>query len=218
MDLARQKRDANKVRLPSSNAPPKFDPQPHPLLRLSRSALLPEATDEEVQRAAANFSCSVSRDTQRGYRTGARHYLAAQKCLGRSFSSPPSQTDLIYFTNYLLGKKIGIQTIRHYLSGVRFFLMSQGQPIPPKLPTLAEQLMTGREKAGIDAVAAAVKKTKRAVTVDMLKLLSHAIAIRESWSTFEKSLRWSVVLLAFWGLSGKLPKVCRKPNLGPYVS
>ena len=33
----------------------------------------------------------------------------------------------------------------------------------------------------------------------MLKLLEHSIAMQDRWSVYEKSLRWSVVLMAWWG-------------------
>ena len=159
LNLTRRKEDMAKVKLSTADAPSKFSTVPHPLLKLSSAALPPEATKEYVDRAVANFSSSVTRDTQKGYATAARHYTAAQQVLGRSFSSPPSQTDLVYFITFLLGKNIGTSTIRHYLSGLRFFLMSQGIPLPPKFPPLAEQLLSGKEKADRDASAAALKKT-----------------------------------------------------------
>ena len=47
--------------------------------------------------------------------------------------------------------------------------------------------------------AAATKKTRRAITIHMLKLIEHAIAVNTVWSDYEKSLRWAVVLVAWWG-------------------
>ena len=46
--------------------------------------------------------------------------------------------------------------------------------------------------------------------MDMLKLFEHSIAMQDRWSVYEKSLRWSVVLMAWWGffrIGELLPKL-----------
>ena len=70
---------------------------------------------------------------------------------------------------------------------------------PPALPQLANQLLAGYEKDKINPQLKAAKKTRRAITIEMLKLLEHSIACQDVWSDFEKSLRWTVILVAWWG-------------------
>ena len=126
--------------------------------------------------------------------------MAAQNKLGRPFSLPPSPADMVYLVTFMLGKNLEPSTIRSYLSAVRFFLLSKGVHAPPKLPPLAEQLIQGRERIKRNPGLEAEKKTRRAITLHMLKLLENAIASRKEWTTFEKSLRWSTVLLVQWSL------------------
>ena len=45
----------------------------------------------------------------------------------------------------------------------------------------------------------AEKPEKRPITLNTLRLLSHNIATRDSWSEYKKYLRWAICLLAFWG-------------------
>ena len=127
-----------------------------------------------------------------------RHYEEAQQALGSAFSLPPTPTDLVYFTNFLLGKKLAPGTFRLYLSSIRFYLMSRGIALTFKLPPLAEQLILWKEKQEKNAFSEAFKKTRRANTVDILKLLEHAVSVHQSWTPYERSLRWTVILLARW--------------------
>ena len=89
--------------------------------------------------------------------------------------------------------------VRHYISAHRFYQLSQGIGTPGKLPALADQLIIGTCKQLRGAHKEVSKKTKRAISMDMLKLLEHSIAIQDSWSIHKKSPRWSVVLVAWWG-------------------
>ena len=198
LDLGRRRRESLD-RLPCPTAPSKYSPIPHPLMRLSRLALPLGASEEAIERAVSVFSMSVTKDTQAGYATSARHYIAAEKALGRSFSLPPSPSEMVFLVSYLVSLKLEHKTIRSYLSGIRFYLLSMGVATPPKLPSLAEQLIVGLEKGNRNPMQIALKKTRRAITVHMLKIIEHAIATHSSWSTYEKSLRWSVLLVAWWG-------------------
>ena len=197
--LDTERRKKSQVGLPSDKGKPKYSTEPHPLLRLSRSAFPSEAEPSLIENAVEQFSCSVTSATQSGYATAARHYIAAEKSLGRQFSHPPSETEMVYLVAYLVGKKLSVPTIRSYLAGIRFYLLSMGIPTPPTLPPLADQLLIGMSKGGRDAVALASRKTRRAISAEMLKLIEHAIALRQDWSVFEKSLRWAVTLVAWWG-------------------
>ena len=92
-----------------------------------------------------------------------------------------------------------METIRSYLSGIRFYLLSRGVFTPEKLPDLAEQMLKGKDKSDRNALAAANKKDRRAITLDMLLLLGHSISKQSTWSTYERALIWSVCTSAFWG-------------------
>ena len=176
---------------PIDSAPPKYSSVPHPLLKLSRTALPAEVSEDHYERAVANFSCSVTKKVQTNYATAVRHYLAAEVELGRKFGSPPTQTEMVFLTTFLLGKGLKMDTVRSYLSAIRFYLLSQGVASPPRLPLLAEQLINGKAKANRNPNLVAIKKQRRAITIEMLSLLGHAISQRDDWSEHEKSLLWS---------------------------
>ena len=168
-------------------------------MRLSRLALPPEASNTFMRKAIDNFSTSVTANTQISYASAARAYIQAENSLGRPFSLPPTDQELIFLVSFLINKNIEPSTIRNYLSGIRFYLFSMGLANPPPLPQLANQLLAGYEKSRLNPQMTAAKKTRRAITVEMLKLLEHSIACHSSWSDFEKSLRWTVILVAWWG-------------------
>ena len=77
--------------------------------------------------------------------------------------------------------------------------MARGVTSPPPLPALATQLIKGSSNSQKDAKKAANAKTRRAITIDILTLLENSIARNETWSAYEKSLRFTVMLLAWWG-------------------
>ena len=197
LDLKRRKR--RKVRLPQDNAKQKYSSDPHPLMRLSRLALPVNASSDMTERAVGAFSSSITLNTQSGYATATRHFFAAEEELGKKFASPPSESEMVFLTTFLISKGLTVPTIRSYLAGIRFYLLSMGISTPPKLPPLAEQLLVGRHNQVKNPVEVALKRTRRAISLDMLRLLGHSLAISDQWSCFEKSLRWAVFLNAFWG-------------------
>ena len=182
LDLDRRRNAARINSLPKSTAPPKYCAVPHPLMKLSRSALPAEATDLEWENAVSKFSCSVSKETQNKYATVARHLHASENKLGRKFSIPPTNSEQIYLIGYLQSRGIKANSISSYMSGLGYYNMAQGVAEPPKLSSLASQIIAGGDKANINARLEAEKKTRRAITLDMLKLLEHSVAIRQDWS------------------------------------
>ena len=168
-------------------------------MRLTRSAFPYGTSSALIEKAVESFSASVTFDTQSSYATAARHYIEAENSLGKKFSIPPSESDLLFLTTYLLSKKLTVPTIRSYWAGIRFYLFSLGISTPPKIPPLAEQLLLGAYKQARDPVELASQRTRRAITVEMLKLLQHSIATENKWSDFEKNMRWAVMLNAWWG-------------------
>ena len=77
--------------------------------------------------------------------------------------------------------------------------MARGATSPPKLPTLATQLISGASNSQRDPHMKVNSKNKRAITLQMLKLIENSIARKEKWSMYEKCLRFCVALLAWWG-------------------
>ena len=69
---------------------------------------------------------------------------------------------------------------------LRYISMARGAVAPPKLPTLASQLILGSSKAQRNPVKEVNTKSKRAITLEILRLLENSIARREDWSLFEK--------------------------------
>ena len=85
---------------------------------------------------------------------------------------------MVYVVAYLIGQKLSVSTIRNYMSGIRFYLFSLGIATPLRLPPLAEQLLIGFDKGKRDAFLTASKKTRHAISPEMIKLLGTAIALR----------------------------------------
>ena len=98
------------------------------MFKLSRAALPKEATPQDLARAERMLSCSVTRKGQSGYATAAKHYQEAQKALGRVFSLPPTPDEMVFLVNYFLGKEMKVETVRSYLSGIRFPSFVSGCP------------------------------------------------------------------------------------------
>ena len=210
LDLDRR---SSQIKLPSNTAKPKYSNIPHPLMRLTRLALPSGSQPGIVENAVEKFSASVTLDTQAGYATAARHYIAAEAQFGRKFALPPTDSEMVYLVSYMISRNLSVSTIRSYLAGIRYYLLSLGVARPLGIPPLAEQLLTGLQKGGRNATMAASQKTRRAITVHMLKLLGNAIARSNVWSNYEKSLRWAAVLVAWWGafrIGELLPKTRSK--------
>ena len=175
--------------LPTNDAKSKYSPIPHPLLRLSRLALPPGSSPEIIEAAVESFSSSIALNTQSGYATATRQYFAAKKALGRAFSIPPSESDLMFLTTYLIKQNLSVPTVRSYLAGIRYCLLCLGVAIPPRLPPLAEELLIGKHNQERSPKKLEENQTKHAISIDMPKLLGHGIATHHTWSDFEKSLR-----------------------------
>ena len=185
--------------LPQNDARPKYSNYPHPLMRLSRLALPDGSSEGMTEKAVEAFSTSITYNTQSSYATATRHYFAAENVLGRKFSLPPSESEMVFLVTYLIQQDLTVPTVRGYIAGIRYYLLSLGVATPPKLPPLAEQLLAGRHNQIKNPISSALKKTRRAISVEMLMLLGHAIEATHIWNDFEKSLRWTVILSAFWG-------------------
>ena len=188
-----------KTSLPKPLAKPKYSSVPAESLKLSPSALPPGTPQDVIDSATAAFAASVSSSTQSVYKTALAHVRKAEEILGQEFSSPPSEREMVFFTSYLAQRNIATSSIKSYLSALRYIAMARGAPHHTKLPELGAQIVTGSANLKKDARAEAIKPKRRPITIHMLRLLQHAIASHHSWTDYEKSLRWSVMLLGFWG-------------------
>ena len=188
-----------KVSLPKPLAKPKYSSEPLEGLKLASSALPPGTPQNYIDSATAAFTASVATSTQSTYRTALGHLQKAEAILGQQFSSPPSEKEMVFFTSYLTQRNVASSTVRSYLSGLRYISLSRGASHHTKLPELGAQIVAGSSNLKKDSRAEASKPKRRPITINMLLILQHAIATHHSWTDHEKSLRWSVMLLGYWG-------------------
>ena len=188
-----------KISLPNPLAKPKYSSEPLEGLKLAASALPPGTPQNVIDSATASFAASVSTSTQSTYKTALGHLQKAEAILGQKFSSPPSEVEMVFFTSYLAEKNVACSTIKSYLSALRYIALSRGAAHHTKLPELGAQIVTGSSNLKKDARAEASKPKRRPITINMLLLLQHAIATHHSWTDHEKSLRWCVMLIGYWG-------------------
>lgn len=166
---------------------------------MAPSALPPGTPQNVIDSATASFAASVSTSTQSTYKTVLGHLQKAEAILGQKFSSPPLEREMVFFTSYLAQKNISSNTIKSYLSALRYIALSRGASHHTKLPELGAQIVTGSSNLKKDSRAEASKPKRRPITIHMLLLLQHGIATHHSWTDHEKSLRWCVMLLGYWG-------------------
>ena len=188
-----------KISLPKPTAPPKYSTVPLPQFKLSPSALPPGTPQCMIDSATRAFAASVSQSTQATYKTALGHLHRAEALLGRQFSTPPTDQEIIFFTSFLASKAVTKATMQSYLSALRFISRERGATHHTKLPELGSQMLAGSANIKKDALVEATKPKRRPITINMLVLLQHGIASQQSWSPHEKSLRWSCMLLAYWG-------------------
>ena len=188
-----------KVSLPMPVGKPKYSTEPLPQFKLALSALPPGTPESISDSATRAFAASISLSSQSSYKTALVHLEKAEAILGQKFSSPPTEQEIIFFTAYLAGKNVTSATIKSYLSGLRYISLSRGAAHHTKLPELGAQIVAGSTNMKKDAHAEASKPKRRPITLEMLVLLRHAIATNETWNDVEKCLRWSCMLLGYWG-------------------
>jgi hypothetical protein len=181
------------------SARPKYSSTPRPQFRLARSAFPHGTPDHIVEQGRRSFAASVSTASQANYMSAYNHVVRAEALLRRSFSSPPLESEITFFTTYLIGRNISKASVQKYISALRFITLSRGAQSHNPTPALASQLMSGLANIKKNAVLEALKSKRRPITLNMLMLLQNSIAAHPTWSTYEKSMRWTVMLLAYWG-------------------
>ena len=185
--------------MPTPMATPKYSKKPQTQFRLSPSALPPGTPQAVIDSAQESFAASISASTQSAYKTTWVHLQKAETLLGQKFSSPPTEKEMVFFTSYLASKNIAPSTIKSYLAALRYISLSKGATQHTKLPGLGSQIMAGAANLRKNSRLEAIKPKRRPITINILRILQHAIASHPSWTDYQKSLRWSVMLMGFWG-------------------
>ena len=85
------------------------------------------------------------------YKTALEHLEKAEAILGHTFSSPPTEQEIIYFTAYLAQREVAKSTIQSYLSAVRYISLSRGASHHTKIPELSTQILAGAANIKKDA-------------------------------------------------------------------
>ena len=194
IDLARRKKSRA-----APTAEPDYSSKEHRLFSLS-DAVFPSGTPGDIVEAGKKaFNCSIKRQTKDNYSTGVRHMKNCELLLGRPFSCPMSEEERIFYTSYLVSKGVKAETLQAYLSHVRFYQLSQGVTNPEGNSQLGNQMIKGLVNQQRNPLIDAAKKTRRPITLSMLQLLGHSLSVNSSFSEYGKSLRWSIMVSAFWG-------------------
>jgi hypothetical protein len=192
------KRLGSGTHLPKPTATSKFSTK-NTSMSLSTSALPMSTHPKLSNRAKELFNSSISRATHNTYASGITHVLRAESELGRKFSNPPSPEDMTFLVTYLSCKNLSEDTVRLYLTAFRRLQLARGVHTPTPVPPLAQTLITGLKKLKHNPKLEVMKKSRRSISLPLLKLISHAIASNPGWSAYRKILIWSACLVAWWG-------------------
>ena len=144
------------------------------------------------------IAASVAANTKSGYKTAVGMLKACQDSLGRNFSLPLSDSDILCFVAFMAKRNVLDTTISSYLSAIRYAMLSIGHQCENLRTPVVAQVLKGIRNLKRDPQAIVMKKTRRAMTIPHLRLLGHALSIG-NLSTYTKNLVWAVAMLAFWG-------------------
>ena len=104
---------------------------------------------------------------------------------------------MVFFTSFLTCKNIAPASIKSYLSALRYISLAKGATQHTQLPELGNQIMTGSANLRKNARVEAVKPRRRPISINILRVLQHAVASHPTWTDYQKSLRWSVMMMGF---------------------
>ena len=155
------------------------------------------------------MAASAKSSTWSSYATAVRHMQDAEKILGHSFSLPPTPQEMSFFVNHLAKRGISSSTISNYISAIRTHFVCRGAPPPQKLDPVTTHLLKGIGNVKKDALSAVLNQRRRPISLPLLRLICHAIAVHPDWSAFDKQLRHTACLLAFWG-SFRIGELCSR--------
>ena len=141
---------------------------------------VPQGYHSLIQEAIA---ASVSADTKSNYGTALRMLAACQESLNRNMSIPLSDQDVLCFVSFMVNRNVLDTTISNYLSGIRLALLSTGYECENLRTPVVKQVLKGIHNLRRDPQVKGQKKTRRAMTIEHLRLLGHALAT-SSWSEY----------------------------------
>ena len=155
----------------------------------------PDAYHSIIEEAIA---ASIAKDTKSGYSTAINMLARCRETLNREMRLPLTNQDVLCFIAFMAGRGVLDSTISKYLSAIRYALLSVGHECNNLRTPVVEQVLKGIRNLKRDPQLAVMKKTRRAMTIDHLRLLGHALA-KSNYSDYMKSMMWAGSLAAFWG-------------------
>ena len=144
------------------------------------------------------LAASIADPTKSSYSTAMNMLKACQDEIGRPFSVPLSEQDVLCFVAYMRTRNVRDTTIGSYLSGIKHALINAGYECKSLRTPIVNQVLKGVRNLKRDPKALAQKKTRRAMTISHLKLLGHSLS-KCKFSRYKKALIWAGSTGAFWG-------------------
>ena len=144
------------------------------------------------------IAASIARDTKSGYSTAINMLARCRETLNREMCLPLTNQDVLCFIAFMAGRGVLDSTISKYLSAIRYAMLSVGHECENLRTPVVNQVLKGIRNLKRDPHLAAAKKTRRAMTIEHLRLLGHALA-KSGYTEYMKSMVWAGSLAAFWG-------------------
>ena len=142
------------------------------------------------------FSAGVAPSTQRAYKSGCKRYLSFCSEAGIT-PFPASESSLCLFVSKLFVDTLSPQTVKAYLSAVRYSQISLGfgDPRLQSMPRL-EYVVKGFKRS-----------SRKRSTLRLPILPSHLMKLKGYWESFSPShdlhMLWAAVCLCFLGFFGR---------------
>ena len=158
-----------------------------------------ESTPLEIQRAVVQASNNcVTKKTWKTYASVRGHLELCEAAVGRQFSFPMEEDQLVIFVGYLLStNRLRSVSIENILSALRMYHLAQGFYSVMLRPDRVKNLLKGR--AHQDALEERDKPKRLPVTLGVLELLRLALKMDKGMSVEEKAVIWAISVMAWHG-------------------
>ena len=158
-----------------------------------------ETTPLEIQRAVVQASNNcVTKKTWKTYASVRKHLEMCEDRIGKQFSFPMGEDQLVVFVGYLLStNRLRSVSIENILSALRMYHLSQGFYSVMLRPDRVKNLLKGR--AHQDALEERDKPKRLPVTLGVLELLRLALKLDKDMTGEEKSVIWAISVVAWHG-------------------
>ena len=153
----------------------------------------------EIQHAVVQASNNcVTKKTWKTYDSVRGHLRMCEESVGRRFSFPMDEPQLVLFVGYLLStNRLKAVSIENILSALRMYHLSQGMYSVMLRPDCVKNLLRGRKHQ--DALEERDKPGRLPVTLGVLELLRLTLKCSKDMSPEEKSVIWAISTMAFHG-------------------